>query len=192
MKTFLKHSILAALVLAYGWIFTATAGEFFEDVPAPTRPATANEPAKPSPPVTPSPLAKPSPLAVPQKLSDGIVVPLKDTFLKVEVYGDNVVRIAGAKDRAFFARKSVMTEPKRASKTKWSLKTENGEAILSTASLQVRVNLTTGAVSFFDAKGQPILAEKADGRTIIREDVRGEHAAGLHDGPAHLFTSDAN
>ena len=112
--------------------------------------------------------------AAPEKLADGIVVPLKDTFLKVQVYGDNVVRIACAKDRAFFARQSVITEPKRAAKTGWSLKTENGEAILSTAKLQVHVNLATSAVSFFDAKGQPILAEKADGRTITPAEVQGE------------------
>ena len=72
---------------------------------------------------------------VPEKLADGIIVPLNDTFLKVEVYGDNIVRIACAKDRAFFARQSVMTEPKQAVKTDWSLKTENGEAVLATARL---------------------------------------------------------
>ena len=111
---------------------------------------------------------------VPEKLADGIIVPLKDTFLKVEVYGDNIVRIACAKDRAFFARQSVMTEPKQAVKTDWSLKTENGEAVLATARLQVHVNLATGAVSFFDASGKPILAEKADGRTITPAEVQGE------------------
>jgi alpha-D-xyloside xylohydrolase len=112
--------------------------------------------------------------AAPEKLADGIVVPLKDTFLKVQVYGDNIVRIACAKDRAFFTRQSVITEPKRAVKTGWSFKTENGEAILSTAKLQVHVNLATSAVSFFDAKGQPILAEKADGRIITPAEVQGE------------------
>jgi len=156
MKTFLKYSMLIALVVANGSIFTSTAAEFFQNIPAPTQPA------------------KPIQLVVPEKLKDGIVVPLKDTFLKVEFYGDNVVRIACAKDRAFFARKSVMTEPKRAVKTKWSLKIENGVAILSTAKLQVHVTLTTGAVSFFDAKGQPILAEEADGRTIMPAEVQGE------------------
>ncbi len=156
MKTFLKSSILIALVVANGSIFTSTAAEFFQNVPAPPQPA------------------KPIQLVVPEKLKDGIVVPLKDTFLKVEFYGDNVVRIACAKDRAFFVRKSVMTEPKRAAKTDWSLKTENGEAILSTARLQVHVNLATGAVSFFDAKGLPVLAEKADGRMIMPAEVQGE------------------
>jgi hypothetical protein len=156
MKTFLKHSMLIALVVANGQIFTATPPNFSKILPAP----------KPS--------RQSQPTVTPEKLADGIVVPLKDTFLKVEVYGDNVVRIACAKDRAFFARKSVMTEPKRAVKTDWSLKTENGEAILSTAKLQVHVNLATGAVSFFDSKGQPILAETADGRTITPAEVQGE------------------
>ena len=110
----------------------------------------------------------------PEKLADGIVVPVKDTFLKVEVYGDNVVRIACAKDRAFFARKSVMTEPKRAAKAGWSVKTENGETILSTSKLQVHVNLATGAVSFFDASGKPVLAETPEGRTITPVEVQGE------------------
>jgi alpha-D-xyloside xylohydrolase len=150
MNTFLKHSILIALVVAHGQIFAQTTNESSQN------PAGLNQ------------------AAAPEKLADGIVVPLKDTFLKVEVYGDNVVRIACAKDRAFFARQSVITEPKRAVKTDWSLKTENGEAILSTARLQVHVNLATSAVSFFDAKGQPILAEKADGRTITPAEVQGE------------------
>ncbi len=150
MNTFLKHSILIALVVANGQSFAQT----------------ANEPSQKS--------AGLNQAAAPEKLADGIVVPLKDTFLKVQVYGDNVVRIACAKDRAFFARQSVITEPKRAAKTGWSLKTENGEAILSTAKLQVHVNLATSAVSFFDAKGQPILAEKADGRTITPAEVQGE------------------
>ena len=110
----------------------------------------------------------------PEKVADGIVVPLPGAFLKVEVYADNVVRIACAKDRAFFKRQSVVTEPKRAVKTDWSLKTENGEAILSTAKLQVHVKLDTGAVSFFGAGGKSILVETPDGRTITPAEVQGE------------------
>jgi alpha-D-xyloside xylohydrolase len=108
----------------------------------------------------------------PEKVADGIVVSVDDTFLKVQVYADNVVRIACARDRAFFDRQSVVTEPKRAVKTDWSLKTENGEAILSTAKFQVHVNLTNGAVSFFDAGGKSILAETPDGRTITPAEVQ--------------------
>ena len=141
---------MIALVVANGQSFAQTANESSQN------PAGLNQ------------------AAAPEKLADGIVVPLKDTFLKVQVYGDNVVRIACAKDRAFFARQSVITEPKRSVKTDWSFKTENGEAILSTAKIQVHVNLATSVVSFFDAKGQPILAEKADGRMIMPAEVQGE------------------
>jgi alpha-D-xyloside xylohydrolase len=142
--------MLIALVVAHGQLVAQTVND------SPQNPAGLSRPA------------------TPEKLTNGIIVPLQDTFLKVEVCGTNVVRIACAKDREFFARKSVMTEPKRAVKINWSLKTENGEAILSTVRFQVHVNLASGAVSFFDSTGQPILAEKADGRTITPAEVQGE------------------
>ena len=150
MKPLLRRLSLIALIVAHGQIFAKTVNESPRNQAKLTRPAA------------------------PEKLADGIVVPVNYTFLKVEVYADNVVRIACAKDRAFFARKSVVTEPKRAVKTNWSLKTENGEAVLSTAKLQVHVNLANGAVSFFDASSKPVLAEKADGRTITPAEVQGE------------------
>jgi alpha-D-xyloside xylohydrolase len=110
----------------------------------------------------------------PEKLADGIIIPVNDTFLRVQVYADNVVRIACARDRTFFERPSVVTEPKRLVKTDWSLNTDHDEAILSTARLQVHVNLENGAVSFFDAGGKPILAETSGGRTITPAEVQGE------------------
>jgi len=110
----------------------------------------------------------------PDKLADGIVVPINGTFLKVQFYAPDVVRIAYAKDRAFFARESVVTEPKIAVKTDWSLKNDNGDAVLATEKMQVHVNLASGAVSFFDADGKSILAEKSGGRAIVPAEVQGE------------------
>lgn len=110
----------------------------------------------------------------PEKTADGMIVQLPDAFLKVEIDADNVVRIACAPDRAFFNRQSVVTEPKRIVKTKWSLNTRNGEAILSTTKLQVHVDLTNGVVSFSDASGRPITAEAPGGRTITPAEVQGE------------------
>jgi alpha-D-xyloside xylohydrolase len=40
----------------------------------------------------------------------------------------------------------------------------------------VRVDLATGAVSFLDASGKPVLAEKAGGRTLTPAEVQGEKA----------------
>ena len=110
----------------------------------------------------------------PEKLSDGVIIPINDTFLKVEVFADNVVRVASARDRAFFARSTPVTEVRRKEKTRWKLDTRDGVATLSTAKLQVRVNLATGAVAFIDAGGKPILAEKTGGRTLTPAGVQGE------------------
>jgi alpha-D-xyloside xylohydrolase len=150
MKTFLKQSILIALVVANGQIFAQTVNESSQN---------------------PAGLSR---SVAPEKLADGIVVPLKDTFLKVEVYGDNVVRIACAKDRAFFARKSLAAEPKRAAKTSWTLTTTPADATLATAKLKVRVALATGAVTFLDAAGNLILAETPGSRTMTPAIVQGD------------------
>ncbi|MGA2030163.1 MAG: TIM-barrel domain-containing protein [Verrucomicrobiota bacterium] len=110
----------------------------------------------------------------PEKLKDGVVIPVGDSFLKLEVCADDIIRVAYAKDRAFFARKSLMAGVRHDAKTKWTLNTEHGEAILTTDKLQAHVDLASGAVSFFDANGQPILAEKKEGRTLMPEIVQGD------------------
>ncbi|MGO9477744.1 MAG: TIM-barrel domain-containing protein [Limisphaerales bacterium] len=121
-----------------------------------------------------SQLSAPAANPAPEKLSDGFVVPFNGTFLRIQVFADNVVRVAAAKDRAFFARSTPATEVRHQEKTSWKLDTRDGVVTLSTARLQVRVDLATGAVSFFDAAGKPVLAEKADGRTLAPAEVQGE------------------
>ena len=139
MKIFLKHLVLFSLIAAGSqWLALA-----------------ANEsPGKPVGGVL-APVPPP-----PEKFSDGIIVfPINGTFLQVEVFADNIIRISSAKDRAFFARSTPATEVRRQDKTRWKLDTRGNVAMLSTAKLQVHVDLVTGAVSFFDAGGKPILAE---------------------------------
>ncbi len=116
----------------------------------------------------------PSPARL-EKTADGIVIPWDDTYLKVEVWADNVVRVVTAKDRAGFAHSSPATAVRQKEKTDWKLATENNVATLTTAKLQVRVNLVTGAVSFFDTNGQPVLAEKTGGRASTPAAVQGEN-----------------
>jgi alpha-D-xyloside xylohydrolase len=131
-------------------------------------PAANAVPAKPNGVLSPVPLP-------PEKLSDGIIVSLLDgTFLRIQVFADNVVRVAAAKDRAFFARSTPATEVRRQEKTRWKLDTRDRTTTLTTAKLQVRVNLATGSVSFFDATGKPILAEKNGGRMLTPAEVQGE------------------
>ena len=110
----------------------------------------------------------------PEKLGDGILVRVGDNFLKLEVCADDVIRVAYAKDRAFFGRKTLTAGVRCDAKTKWSLKTSDEEAILATDKLQAHVDLVSGVVSFFDSKGRPILAEKKDGRVMTSAIVQGD------------------
>jgi alpha-D-xyloside xylohydrolase len=109
-----------------------------------------------------------------EKLPDGIIVPVGDTFLKIELRADNVVRVAGAKYRAFFEHPSLAVVPVGAPALHWDLATADGAATLTTARLQVRVDLATGTVAFFDFTGRPILAEVKGGRAITPAEVQGE------------------
>jgi alpha-D-xyloside xylohydrolase len=109
-----------------------------------------------------------------EKVADGVIVPFDGTCLKLEVWADNVIRVTSAGDRKVFARSTPATQVRRKQKASWKLATQGNEATLSTDKLQARVNLASGAVSFFDAGGQPILAEKAGGRAIMPVEVQGE------------------
>lgn len=110
-----------------------------------------------------------------QKQSDGVILQMPGYWLRVQLMSDSVVRIAAAKDKAFFSRSSIDVVPHPVTKTSWKLTSTPQETILSAGKLQVRVNLATGQVGFFDASGQQILAESDDGRTIEPANVQGEN-----------------
>ena len=115
--------------------------------------------------------ASPNP---PEKLDDGVLFHVGDHLLKLEVCADNVIRVAYANDSAFFKRESLAAGLRHDIRTQWSLKNENSEAILATDKLQAHVDLASGAVSFFDAAGQPVLAEEPDGRILTPAIVQGD------------------
>ncbi len=108
-----------------------------------------------------------------EKQTDGILLARDGAFLKIEVRADNIIRVAFAKDRAFFARPSLAVEPPNGPAAPWELATTPEEAIVSTAKLSARVNRSTGAVAFFDPAGRPVLAERAGGRALAPAEVQG-------------------
>ena len=79
--------------------------------------------------------------AAPEKVADGIVVPLGDRFLKVQVCSDGIIRVVEGKDRAFFTHRSLSVTWKPGSKADWKLKSTATEATITTAKLAVRVDL---------------------------------------------------
>ncbi len=96
-------------------------------------------------------------------------------LLKIEVCADNVVRVAFAKDAAFFMRPSLAVAPKSCVATPFTTTSTATGTTIATAKLKVRIDAATGAVTFTDPSGTVILAEKAGGgRTITAATVQGE------------------
>lgn len=109
-----------------------------------------------------------------EKTDDGIMVRVGDSFLKLEVCSAEVIRVAFAKDRAFFARKSLVASPRRCEATQWNVTYRSHQAVLTTTKLKVKIDLTTGSLGFFDHADQPIVVEKQNGRTLTPAEVQGE------------------
>ena len=112
--------------------------------------------------------------AVPEKQADGIVVALHDGFLQIKVCHDSIIRVAFSRDRSFFDRRSFSVAPAPHSTPTWQLRSSPNQATIKTAKLTVRVNLSSGAVTFLDPSGKPVLAEKNDGRSLTPAEVQGE------------------
>ena len=119
-----------------------------------------------------------SPAGSPARIAETTLGPppfsIGDGRLEIEICAEDIVRVAYARDVAFFSRPTLMTAPKRCAATPWKLTKGKGEATIATAKLAVRVDLATGAVTFRDAAGRPILAERPGGRTLDPATVMGE------------------
>ncbi|MBN1608020.1 MAG: DUF4968 domain-containing protein, partial [Polyangiaceae bacterium] len=110
-----------------------------------------------------------------ERVPDGLLAHLGDGLLKLEICSSDVVRVAYAKDRAFFANKSLAAQPKRCDGAQFEVTEDAGSATLATPKLRARVDLRTGRVSFLDPSGAPILEEKEGGRTIMPAIVMGDN-----------------
>ncbi len=133
-----------------------------------------------------SPLRADLPQAV-QEQPDGVIVATPEGALRIQVCAENVVRIACAKDPAFFSHQSLMLDPKRTDGALWAIDATEDHATVKTAKLQVRVELPAGTVSFLDASGAAILAESPGGRTLEPAQVEGiptQHVGQLWQAPA--------
>lgn len=112
--------------------------------------------------------------AGPVKQADGLLLPRDGGILKLQVRADNIIRVAFAHDPAFFRHSSLMVVDGN-SAVPWHLVQGPHTATLVTKSLQARVDLTTGAVSFLDPAGRLIAAEKPGSRHLEPAQVQGEN-----------------
>jgi len=97
-----------------------------------------------------------------KKDSDGITLQMNPGVLRLEVYSPRIIRVTyTAQDQLPKSTSpAVIAKPERA---KWDWRETKYEVVLRTDEMQARVNRATGAVSFFDKNGVPILAENPDG-----------------------------
>jgi alpha-D-xyloside xylohydrolase len=121
--------------------------------------------------------AAPAMPATPAKMDrqpDGLILHLDAGDLRIQFLSATVVRVAFAKSSAFFSHASIDVVPHDSMTTGWKISLRPTSFVLTTAKLQVIVNRNSGAVSFADSAGRPILSEVAGSRTLEPAAVQGE------------------
>ncbi len=94
--------------------------------------------------------------------ADGIMLRMNPGVLRLRIFAPEVIQLTySASDALPDSRSfSVIAEPR---KTKWKLTDKRDELALRTEKLTVRIDRTTGAVTFCDREGNIVLAEKVGG-----------------------------
>ena len=98
--------------------------------------------------------------------SNGVIVFTDPLFtgtskaVKLEVIADNIIRVIAAPGKGIFPVQSLMTIYTAKAGQGWNVIPAKEILTLKTKSITAVVNLKTGVVSFWDAKGKKILGEK--------------------------------
>lgn len=109
-----------------------------------------------------------------ERQPDGIALQLAAGELRIQVVSNAVVRVAFSKSPDFFQRISIDRVALPRAATSFTVKESPAAIVLSTAELRVTVDRETGAVSFADSAGHPLLSEAPGGRMLESADVQGE------------------
>lgn len=108
-------------------------------------------------------------------------------LLKIQVCTEDIIRVIAAPGKSLSSRQSLMIIKNTWPEVHWSISEKAGQVEIATSRLAVHVNPKTGAVAFFDKKGNPLLQEKANsGKILTLAQVMGEktyHIRQLFDSP---------
>ena len=97
---------------------------------------------------------------------DGIIVFTDPAFtgassaVKLEVISDNIIRVIAAPGKEILPTQSLVTTYSKKNDLIWNVIPSKEKLTLKTKTLTAIVDLKTGVVSFWDAKGKKILSEK--------------------------------
>ncbi|HEU5077973.1 MAG TPA: TIM-barrel domain-containing protein [Opitutaceae bacterium] len=110
-----------------------------------------------------------------EKTPTGVRLQMKDYTLDVSVRSENVIHVSAAPEAAFFsAPNNEVVLPASEQKPTFSIDETNDAVTLRTSKLRARIARDSGAVTFLDASGNIVLAERAGGRSLDRAQVLGE------------------
>ena len=116
-----------------------------------------------------------------KELSDGIVVsvnPQKPTDVRkvrLQVMGDQLIRVSATNEREFPDRESLIIVPQTTGQVQFSVEKNEGSVTLVTSKVRATVNTSTGEVVFTDPQGKVLLAEnKGGGKTFTPIEVEGK------------------
>ena len=109
-----------------------------------------------------------------KRLPDGVLLDLGSQHLKVAVYADNIIRVTASAAPDASVRPSIDALPAAQPTPAWSLKSQGDAATLSTAALKVRIDSATGRLTFLDATGREVLAERPGVQRLVPAKVQGE------------------
>jgi alpha-D-xyloside xylohydrolase len=102
----------------------------------------------------------------------GVVLPLGDRFVAIEVCTADVIRVVSGTEPSVLDREDVVTAPRQCDRSEFSEQSVDGELRVTTDRLEVRVDEDTGVVRFHDLTGSPILRERE--RSLEAAKVQGE------------------
>jgi len=102
------------------------------------------------------------------KLADGVVVHLDSAGsgarqVRLQVVSKNIIHVTATPADTFSSAKSLVVLPGTSKSVSWKVEEGNGLLTLSTSSVQARVSLSTGEVTFADSTGRIILQEQTGG-----------------------------
>lgn len=105
-------------------------------------------------------------------LSDGVIVSMPDCKVRLKVINDRIIRVSATPDTSFPEDASLVVLPSNEIPVFKTEQTDRGVSV-STAEVRAVVSETTGAVTFFDKKGNKILQENQNGRSFTPISVEG-------------------
>ncbi|MGD0830852.1 MAG: TIM-barrel domain-containing protein [Terracidiphilus sp.] len=105
---------------------------------------------------------------------DGMALRLASGELRIQVISEATVRVAFSPSPDFFGRTSIDRVPPAAATPAFKISESPRNYTLTTARLQVTVDKESGAVSFADDAGHPLLSEAPGSRMMEPAEVQGE------------------